>query len=273
MRRTWILLTLVALASPASHADEKPRMLFLGTTHLANHNKDVANTHVENVLVPKRQAEIEALVDQLAAFRPTHIALELPYASQGDLDARYAAYRAGTYTLKADETDQIGMRLAKKLGLARVDAVDWNGSPPGDEASYDAKAWAQAHGKADLYQAYVDRWKAFAARDTAYLPGHTVTQWYLRFNDPARMREDGANYFDMARFGDDTDNPGAAWVGHWYARNLRIFTHIRDLATKPTDRILVIYGAGHGPFLRKDAVDSGVFELVEPQQYLKAPYP
>jgi hypothetical protein len=273
MRRSWILLSLLAATPLLAHADDKPKLLFLGSTHLANHDKDLANTHVEDVLVPKRQAEIEQLVDQLAAFKPTHIALELPYAKQAELDARYAAYLAGNYTLKADETDQIGMRLAKKLGLKRVDAVDWNGSPPGDEAAYDAKAWADAHGKATLYQAYVDRWKAFAARDTDYLKGHTVVQWYLRFNDPARMKEDGANYFDMAYFGDDAGNPGASWVGHWYARNLRIFTHIRDLATKPTDRILVVYGAGHGAFLRKDAVESGVFELVEPQQYLKALYP
>jgi hypothetical protein len=63
-------------------------------------------------------------------------------------------------------------------------------------------------------------------------------------------------------------NPGAAWVGQWYARNLRIFNHIRALATSPNDRIFVVYGAGHLTYLRKDAVESEQFTLVEPSTYL-----
>jgi hypothetical protein len=264
----WISATFLALASLAAAAQDVPKMMFLGSGHLANHNRDVANTHVEDVRTPARQAEIEQMVARLAAWKPTHIAIEYPYAKQAELDKRYADYRAGRYALSADETDQIGLRLAKQLGLPRVDAVDWNGDAPGKDADYDWMAWAKAHGKTDLLEKTIAPWKAEAAKETEYLKSHSVTDWYLTWNDPKRMNEDAKGYFELPLFGDDTNNPGAAWVGQWYARNLRIFTHIRALATKPGDRVLVVYGAGHGPHLRKDAVESNVFELVEPQPWL-----
>ncbi|URL60204.1 hypothetical protein IM816_09065 [Luteibacter flocculans] len=264
----WVSAAFLAVVSLCAGAQEAPQMMFLGSGHLANHNRDVANTHVEDVRTPARQAEIETMVARLAAWKPTHVAIEYPYAKQAELDKRYADYRAGRYTLTADETDQIGLRLAKQLGLPRVDAVDWNDNAPGKDADYDWMAWAKAHGKADLLEARVAPWKAQAAKETEYLKSHSVTEWYLMWNDPKRMAEDQKGYFDLPLFGDDSNNPGAAWVGQWYARNLRIFTHIRALATKPDDRVLVIYGAGHGPHLRKDAVESNVFRLVEPQPWL-----
>ncbi|UPG92538.1 DUF5694 domain-containing protein [Luteibacter aegosomatissinici] len=274
MTYRWILLSLLALAPlAATAAQEKPTMMFLGSGHLANHNRDIANTHVEDILVAKRQAEIESVVNQLAAWKPTHVAVEYPHARQAQLDERYAAYRAGTYKLTADEVDQIGLRLARKLGLPRVDAVDWNENAPGQDADYDWMAWAKANGKGELLDKTVNHWKAMAVRETDYLKDHSILQWYQLWNDPERMHEDESGYFDMALFGNDTNNPGAAWVGQWYARNLRIFTHIRELATKPGDRILVIYGAGHGPYLRKDATESGIFELTDTYAYLKAMHP
>ncbi|MGF6491942.1 hypothetical protein ABIE56_000095 [Luteibacter sp. 621] len=274
MTHRWILVSLLALAPLGiAAAQEKPTMMFLGSAHLANHNRDIANERVEDVLAPKRQAELESLVDQLATWKPTHIAIEFPHAKQAQLDERYAAYRAGTYKLTAEESDQIGLRLAKKLGLPRVDAVDWNEEAPGTDADYDWMAWAKANGKGTQLDKLVKDLKDGAARDTAYLKDHSILQWYQLWNDPQRMHKDEAGYFDMALFGTDTNNPGAAWVGQWYARNLRIFTHIRELATKPGDRILVIYGSGHGPHLRKDATESGIFELTDTYAYLKAMHP
>lgn len=56
----------------------------------------------------------------------------------------------------------------------------------------------------------------------------------------------------------------------WYARNLRIFTNLHRIVD-PTDRVLVIFGAGHKEILDdliKDRVDwdwvSGEWLLREP---------
>ena len=120
--------------------------MVVGMPHLANHGRDVINTKVDDVLAPQRQREIEAIVEGLAAYRPTRIVVEYPVTRQAELDQRYAAYRAGRYALTRDETDQIGLRLAARLQLPRVHAADWNGMPPGDEASMDWDTYATRTG-------------------------------------------------------------------------------------------------------------------------------
>src|SRR5690606_14923520 len=101
------------------------------------------------VLTEARQAEIAAVVERLAAFRPTHIAVEWPSAEQASLDALYRDYREGRHELGRRELEQFGLRLAAKLGLGRVHAVDWRGLPPGDQQHY---RWA-AYGKANGHEA------------------------------------------------------------------------------------------------------------------------
>ena len=57
------------------------------------------------------------------------------------------------------------------------------------------------------------------------------------------------------------DPAGANWVMLWHGRNLIIFNNIvRN--TAPGDRVLVVYGAGHGNLLRQYAGES-VFYTVE----------
>lgn len=96
-------------ATPA--APPPPHLTVLGTPHLANHHRDIANANVEDVLTPARQREMMQIVTALAATRPNHVAIDWSANKQSELDARYAAYRAGRYTLTADEVDQIGLRV------------------------------------------------------------------------------------------------------------------------------------------------------------------
>ncbi|MGE0179289.1 MAG: DUF5694 domain-containing protein, partial [Sphingomonas sp.] len=63
-------------------------------------------------------------------------------------------------------------------------------------------------------------------------------------------------------------SPGAAWVGTWYSRNLRILNNLRALATRPGERIVAIYGAGHGYLLDQLARESGEFAVVDPLAHL-----
>ena len=138
---------------PAQNAGT-PQLLILGSPHFGNHNRDIANAHVEDVRTSERQREIEAVVARLAAFRPTHVAVEWPADQQARLDQRYVDYLAGRYVLASDEVDQIGLRLAARLGLPRVDAINWLADNPGKDADYDFIAWANAHGRGG-------QWKAF----------------------------------------------------------------------------------------------------------------
>ncbi|MCY3551312.1 MAG: hypothetical protein OXH39_12705 [Candidatus Poribacteria bacterium] len=54
----------------------KPTVMVLGTYHMANPGADAVNFEADEVLAPKRQRELQQLVEQLARFNPTKITIE-----------------------------------------------------------------------------------------------------------------------------------------------------------------------------------------------------
>ena len=242
----------------------RPELLILGTAHLANRGRDVINPKIEDVLTERRQAEIGALVDKLAAFNPSHVAVERE--DQADLNERYKKFRAGKLQASADEVDQFGMKLAHRLKHDRIYAVDWNGYSPGDPKEYDWFNQAQDLGHEERLAAISDperiRWDV-------PLEEHTMTAWLLKLNQPERLLESHRIYYDIALVGKDERQLGAHWVGHWYARNLRIFGNLVRLAENPHDRVVAIYGMGHAHLLRQFALESGAFDLVEVEEVLR----
>ena len=67
-------------------AGPRPELLIVGSGHFANPGRGVVNVHVDDVLGPKRQAEVKDLVNRLAAFKPTIVAVEWPASQQDKLD-------------------------------------------------------------------------------------------------------------------------------------------------------------------------------------------
>jgi hypothetical protein len=267
MKRWLALLGLMLLVAPAVAA--KPALMILGVPHFGNPGRDTVNVRVPDVMSPARQREIAAIVDRLAAFRPTRVAVEWPADAQARLDRRYADYRAGRFQLTANERDQIGLRLAARLGLARVDAVDWSGDPPGASSDYDYPAWAEAHGRGPEWRAWVGRFQAEADADARLMACTPVSAWLRRVNTAGYRLANHRTYFYVARIGDAGGaNPGAAWVGSWYTRNLRILNNLRALAAHPADRVLAIYGTGHGYLLDQQARESAAFALADPLAWL-----
>jgi hypothetical protein len=265
-----VVTALALIASVPASAQVRPSLLIIGLPHFSNPGHDIANTRVADVTTAKRQVEIEAIVQRLAAFRPTRVAVEWPASAQARLDQRYADYRAGRYKLSANETDQIGLRLAARLGLPRVDAVDWNEMPPGKESDYDFVAWADAHGQGEIWKSRVQHQQAKADAEARLMACTPVSSWLRRLNRPAERREMQRPYYEIAGMGDNGANPGAAWVGSWYARNLRILNNLSALAVRSQDRVLAIYGAGHGYLLDQQAREAGKFDVAEPLSFLPA---
>lgn len=260
-----------AMAEPSAHpqllrdraSEDRPQLLLLGLPHFANHGRDVVNAQVPDVLEPQRQQEMEAVVTALAAFKPTKIVLEWSSDDQSKLDERYIAYRAGTYQLSRSEVDQIGLRLAARLGHQRVYAADWNKMPPGRIEDFDYRQSAQRTGQEAVLAAI--RNPSRAASTTAFMQTTPVSEWLVRYNDESELARANRNYFDYAMLGE----PGANWVGNWYARNLKIFANLVRLADSPRDRVLAVYGQSHVYPLRQYAEQSGAFKVVSPLSFLK----
>ena len=269
-----LVIALIASARPAAAEEpdttQRPQVMLLGSFHLANNNRDMINLRIDDVLVAKRQAEIEQLVENLARWKPTKILLEWDRSDQAGLDRRYRKYLGGELTLTANERDQIGLRLARRLAHRQVYAVDWNESAPGDPAAYDFFAWANENGAGDRLNALISQGQAAADRQSQRMRNQTVVEWYHDLNAPESLLENHREYFEIASFGDNDRNPGAAWVGGWYARNLMIFNNIREHVA-PDERVLVIYGSGHIYHLDRFVRESDTAVVIEVRRYIEAP--
>ena len=81
MRRSVLFALALAAAMPAlaqQPSAEEPaqpaaraEVLVLGVYHMANPGKDIFNMKADDVLAPKRQAEIAQLIEVLKKFHPT----------------------------------------------------------------------------------------------------------------------------------------------------------------------------------------------------------
>lgn len=261
----------VVLACGAMPALAQQRALMvLGTPHFHNPGKDTANVQVDDVLAPARQAQIETVLAALAQWKPDHLAVEWPADDQAALDKRYADYRAGHYVLGNSEIDQLGLRLAARLNLPRVIAVDTprNASPPGPQAEYDYAAWAQANGRSEALAELRARWSRDIAAYSNRNRCRPVADWLREANAPGFRAAIDRPYFDIALLGDARANPGAAWVSGWHLRNLRIYANLAAAVPASDGRTLAIFGFGHATLLNAFAEQSGRFALVDPLAWL-----
>lgn len=254
--------------SNETQATSRPQVMLIGSHHLANNNRDLINLPIENVLTSRRQREIQQLVANLARWRPTRVAIEWDRSDQRGLDRRYADFLTGELELTANERDQIGFRLAKSLGHKEIYAVDWNETAPGDQAQYDFIGWAKRNGHGARFKAFVEKGQEEADRTAATMRRQSIGQWYYDLNSPEAREDAHRPYFEIATFGSNHENPGAAWVGAWYARNLRIFNNIRQIL-EPNDRVLVLYGSGHIYLLDRFLREREVAVAVDPRRYIR----
>jgi len=228
-----------------SAAAARAEVLVLGVYHMANPGRDIFNTQADDVLVPKRQAEIAEVTAALARFRPTKIAVE---GTVGDdrIPKRYADYLAGKHELTRNEIEQIGFRLAKELGHKTLYPVDVDGDFPFQRVVN----FAKASGRSKELDAMMGETGDMVKAQSAYLASHTVLEALLYMNADDKVVGDVGSYFRLAQFGENGDWAGADLVSDWFRRNMRIYTNVAQLADSPSERILVIYGAGHLGWLR-----------------------
>ncbi len=254
-----VLLSLSAVAAPAA-ASPDVEVMVVGTYHMANPGQDLHNNHVDDVLAPKRQQEIDAVVTALSRFAPTRIAVEWPADITSE---RYERYRAGSLAPSRNEVVQLGFRLAAAAKLEQVHGIDVDGAFP-----YPAvEAFAKAHGQMDRLQKAHDMIAAEVAGFQEVIDNGSVAQALRHLNDPRRIVDGHAFYRELLRIGAGTEQPGVDLLTVWYQRNFAICANLLQQA-RPNDRIVVFYGAGHSHLLRQCVAETPGYRLVEPDAYL-----
>jgi hypothetical protein len=257
MRRVFLILGLLATPGSAwSQSDAHPEILVLGTYHMANPGHDIYNMSADDVQSPKRQHEIAQLIDVLKRFRPTKIAIEADVSSQR-VGREYSDYLAGKYTLTRNEIDQIGYRLAKELGHRTVYPVDVEGDFP----MLRVINYAKANGRKEKLDSLGAQTGKRVKEQDEFLRSHTVLETLGYMNSDSFVARDVAEYFAMVPYGEPWEYAGPDLLASWYQRNIRIYHNIVALIDSPSDRILVIYGAGHLGWLRQDVTNDASVRL------------
>ena len=252
----------LAAAAEAAPAARPVEVLVVGTFHMSNPGQDLHNLKVDDVLAPRRQAEIAEVTRALSRFRPTKVAVEWP----GDVVAdRWAKYRAGALAPSRNEVVQLGFRLAKTTGAEAL-GVDVDGDFPFEAV----QAYAEAHGQSDVIARAMAQSQSEVEAQEKLLARGGVADLLRYVNDPAKIAESQGFYRSMLRIGGGgAQQPGAELLTAWYRRNALICANIVQ-AAKPGDRIVVLFGSGHAFFLRQCAAETPGFKLVDAGAYLPA---
>ena len=247
--------------------DQPIPLLLLGSYHMSNPGMDMFNLEADDVSTPRRQAEIQAVVDRLALWRPTKVAVESPFGDSTTL-ARYQAYLRGELQLRNSEEEQIGFRLAKQLGHQTVYPIDVRMPLKDDGIGRLIETNPQKYGR---YMASLQ-----STGETAmslmgkWLKEGTIGSMLYNMNlEELNDIGHGLYFRSLVPIVEGQDYAGADMVNTWYHRNLRIFSNLHKISNSPGDRIFVIYGAGHIPLLQRFAEDSPYFRTDNILDYLR----
>lgn len=265
MRSMFALLAAAAALlsiAPARATD----VMILGTYHMSNPGKDLHNLKADDVLVDKRQRELDAVATGLAHFKPTKIAVEAGVENGAPAKlAKYRDYLDDKLAESRNEVVQVGFRLARRMKLADVWGIDVDGDFPFEAVQKFAENGRPALAK-KLGELGADVERMLKGLDETLQTG-TVSQGLRYMNDPKRIAEGNAFYSTMLLYGDGNEQPGAALLTAWQGRNNAICARLMQLA-QPEDRIVVLYGSGHAFLLRRCVQDMPGFKLIEPNDYL-----
>lgn len=260
--------------STSSSAQQPVQVMVVGTYHMGNPGRDVANVQADDVTQPRRQAELQAVADALATWRPTRILVEqqqpAPFTIPG-----YRVFTPRDLQTSRNEIVQIGYRLARQLG--HTDIYGFDEQPRGNEPDYfqfdRVQAYAAAHGQSGVTDQLRSYFTSFAAEESAAQSRLSVGELLMRNNDPARDRELHARgYYSVLSVGDADDQVGAEFNAFWYMRNAKMFENIAHIA-RPGDRVLVLVGSGHRYWLTHFAATAPGFTNVEPNAFLRRSLP
>ncbi|HEY1680118.1 MAG TPA: DUF5694 domain-containing protein [Candidatus Tumulicola sp.] len=265
-----LLLTFaVCIAPRPSVSAENPptaRVMIVGVAHFVAKNDVHNSTFTDSPLSAGRQAQIREVVDRLARFKPNKVLVEETY---GDpvWNQRYLEYRAGTFTLPANEVYQFGFRLAEACANTTIYPIDTFGPTLIDDSSADGKR-IDAYLEANFKNVPSVPFDALLARQ-ADLEQHGTYLELLRFlNTDEAITANASWYAVMAGNGRSAADAGAAYTAQWYTRNTYIYSNILSVV-EPGDRVAVIMGQGHKFLLRQFVQLNPHLTYVDVEDYLR----
>ncbi|MEO6549765.1 MAG: DUF5694 domain-containing protein [Ferruginibacter sp.] len=243
---------------------ERAKILFVGTFHfdypgLDFHKTD--DTKKIDVLKEPKKSEVTELVNYIKRFKPTKIAIEA--VPEWKANEKLIEYKKGRLKDQRDERFQLGMRIASEMKLDTIYSID---APSLDEdlmkidstfiktlfKDFDFES-------SDNFEKYYKKWLNYEDE----LPSKTNLLNYFKHFNSKESHQIGYGAYLIGDFKLDNHRGADILSIWWYNRNLRIFRKLQEITENKEDRILIIFGNGHGSILRQLFESSPEYEFVE----------
>lgn len=244
--------------------DERTKVLFVGSFHFDYPGLDAhvtADQEKIDVLSASRKKEMSELVRYIEKFKPTKIAIE---AFPGwNATQKLKEFKAGAHQLERDERYQLGMRIATDLKLDTLYAIDDNSMVSDlskENPTYFKNLFKDYDYKSD--DPYSKLYERLYTNEDRLRSEITLLEYFKHTNSRS-YHQLGYGAYLVGDFKLDDKRGADALAINWYSRNLRIFRNLQKISEGPKDRILVIFGNGHGTILRQLLESSPEYEFVE----------
>ena len=263
-KMTFLALVMVLLCTTVTAEEPPAKVMLLGTFHFANPQKDLIKTDQINVMTEENQRYIETISRKLADFRPTHVLLEFKPNRSAEMNKRYSSYRAGEYELPANETYQLGFRVAKLAGLKQVHGFDHRG------IHWQASAMFEEMQKNDPeIHAELQTKIAEVGQKIEKMHSDLTLEQMMLFNNTDEADSENMGFYLMTNeYGAGDSFSGADAAASWWHRNFRMYGLLQQHA-QPGTRVLAIGGQGHTAILKQLLELDPVRESVDVTPYLK----
>lgn len=177
------------------------------------------------------------------------------------------AARLDKFATRNDEGYLIGARLAARLGLQRVYAID---DHTGDNVSIaDPKAYGQAIMQA--WQAGSAKVQPMHQRRDELSKSGDMLALYRFINRPDVLRITADSDFGAALRDTSPEHYGQLYVAGWETRNLRMVANIRAaFRERPGARVLSIVGSSHKPWFDSLLGQMQGVDVIDAERVLQA---
>lgn len=253
------------IASPlSSFPKDRAKVLFVGSFHFHYPGLDshvTANREKVDVLTEAKQKELTELVNYIKEFKPTKIAIEA--SPEWNATKKLREYKQGAHRAERDERYQLAMRIANELKADTIYSID-DDPMLSDLVKLDSSYFNQLSKDYDYKSDdhYSKIYKKWYKNDDSLRLTLNLLEYFKYTNSKVYHRLAHGAYL-VGDFKLENKRGADMLAVGWYSRNLRIFRKLQEITEGTTDRILVIYGNGHGSILRDLIESSPEYEFVD----------
>ncbi len=263
------VLTLLVLSCNSEIKEDNPKqspikatetsgipVLNFGTIHLSGSTDAYASiTDVNN---PQSKAAIKKIVDELVAFKPTIICVEIPPESTEFMNETYQNYKTDRTSRinYSEEVNVIAMEVARLSGTKTIYGID---NPIG----FDYPSLIQIANQNAEDSLHVRQTMTYYEQ----LNEKPLLEQFEEINTKAAKMATFDFYNVLATMHTPGQFEGADVIAEFYKRNLRMYTNFSDIPVTKADRVLIVMGATHTAYFDVFIANSSKYTLENASNY------